>query len=129
MNQPLFSIFSPNRINTTNNTFSQNVAGPGGIVYDTAGGDVIDGGAFALVGKTLEEVFELYAAGRESNEREVANSREFARTLGQDFLNINLQSTRTEAAQRGAERNEIIRVAIPFVAVAAIGYAYFAGRK
>ncbi len=129
MNQSPFSFFSPSRTNTTNNNFRQNVAGPGGVVYDTAGGDVIDGGAFALVGRTLEEVFALHRLGQERAEREVTNSQEFARTLGQDFLAINLQSTRTEAAQRAADRNEIIRLSLPFLAVGVIGYAFIAGRK
>ncbi len=114
-----------------NSVSSQNsgFAGRDNFTYGNVAGNIVDPGAIRLTGEVNERVFELFEEGRESNEREVIAAQEFARSLGRDFLGINLQSTRTEAAQRSADRNEIIRLAIPFLAVAAIGYAYFVGRK
>lgn len=103
--------------------FDQNLQLSGGdgdnINYDVAeGGSVTDAGAikgtFALANALLDFTGEQLADQREEGELE----RDFA-----------LNATRTEAAQRAADRNEIIRLGLPFAAVAVIGATYFIGKK
>ena len=82
------------------------------------GATVTDGGAIQGTFDLANRLVDFAAELEEGNEQAVADAQNFA-----------LRAVQTEASQRAADRNEIIRLALPFAAVAVIGGTYFLGKK
>lgn len=90
-----------------------------------AGATVTDGGAIKFTFDLIGDILKIQGERDEINAEAVSEAQAFARNLGKDFLSVNLDSGRTESAQLASQRNQLLRSAIPWIAAAFVGYAFF----